>query len=66
MKYLPHKLTLLCFKIYYKKEKYLKVRTAVFKYITSPYSKGSAYKYVGILVYYFFIFLHSYILNSII
>ena len=51
IKYLPNKLTLLCFKIYYKKEKYLKVRTAVFKYITSPYSKGSVYEYVGILVY---------------
>ena len=25
---------------YYKEENYLKVRTAVFKYITPPYSKG--------------------------
>ena len=26
--------------IYYKEENYLKVKTAVFKYITPPYSKG--------------------------
>ena len=40
MKYLPNKLTLLYSKIYYKEENYLKVKTAVFKYITPPYSKG--------------------------
>ena len=36
---LPKRLTLLYFKIYYKEENYLEVRTAVFKYITPPYSK---------------------------
>ena len=52
IKYLVNKLTLLYFKIYYKKENYLKVRTAVFKYITSPYSNSLVYEYVGILIYY--------------
>ena len=37
---MPNRLTLLYFKIYYKKENYLKVKTAVFKYITPPYSNG--------------------------
>ena len=37
---MPNKLTLLYSKIYYKEENYLKVKTAVFKYITPPYSKG--------------------------
>ena len=37
---MPNRLTLLYSKIYYKKENYLKVKTAVFKYITPPYSKG--------------------------
>ena len=32
---MPNRLTLLYFKIYYKKENYLKVRTIVFKYINS-------------------------------
>ena len=36
----PNKLTPLYSKIYYKEENYLKVKTAVFKYITPPYSKG--------------------------
>ena len=40
IKYLPNRLTPLYFKIYYKKENYLKVKTVVFKYITPPYSKG--------------------------
>ena len=37
---MPNRLTLLYFKIYYKEENYLKVKTAVFKYITPLYSKG--------------------------
>ena len=37
---LPNRLTPLYFKIYYKKENYLKVKTVVFKYITPLYSKG--------------------------
>ena len=48
MECLPNRLTLLYSKIYYKEENYLKVRTAVFKYITPPYSKGWVY---GALVY---------------
>ena len=51
MEYLPNRLTLLYSKIYYKEENYLKVKIAVFKYITPPYSKGWVYWYVGILVY---------------
>ena len=43
---MPNRLTPLYFKIYYKEENYLKVKTAVFKYITPPYSKG-----LSILVY---------------
>ena len=39
MEYLPNRLNPLYFKIYYKKENYLKVRTAVFKYITPPIVK---------------------------
>ena len=35
-----NRLTPLYSKIHYKKENYLKVKTAVFKYITPPYSKG--------------------------
>ena len=41
---MPNRLTLLYFKIYYKKENYLKVRTAVFKYITPPIVKV---EYIG-------------------
>ena len=48
MEYSPNKLTPLYSKIYYKKENYLKVRTAVFKYITPPIVKV---EYVGILIY---------------
>ena len=40
---MPNRLTLLYSKIYYKEENYLKVRTAVFKYITPFYSKGSVH-----------------------
>ena len=45
---MPNRLTLLYSKIYYKEENYLKVRTAVFKYITPFIVKV---EYVGILVY---------------
>ena len=61
---MPNRLTLLYFKIYYKKENYLKVKTVVFKYITPPYSKSWVRRYINILVYYVLIFPHSYILNS--
>ena len=39
MEYLPNRLTPLYSEIYYKKENYLKVRTAVFKYINSSIVK---------------------------
>ena len=45
MECLPNKLTPFNFKIYYAEENYLKVRTVLFKYITSPIVK------FGILVY---------------
>ena len=65
MEYLPNRLTPLYSKIYYKEENYLKVKTAVFKYITPPIVKV---EYVGMLVYlvylYIFIFSRSHILNS--
>ena len=48
MECLPNRLTPLYFKIYYKEENYLKIKTAVFKYITPPIVKV---EYVGILVY---------------
>ena len=50
MECLPNRLTPFNFEIYYKEENYLKVRTAVFKYITPPYSKGWVCWYVSILV----------------
>ena len=60
MECVPNKLTLLYSEIYYKKENYLKVKTAVFKYINSSIVKV---KYIGILVYqYISIFLYFYIL----
>ena len=37
MEYLPNRLTPLYSKIYYKEENYLKVKTAVFKYIKVLY-----------------------------
>ena len=40
---MPNRLTPLYSKIYYKGENYLKVKTAVFKYITLLYSKGLVY-----------------------
>ena len=59
MEYLPNRLTFLYSKIYYKEENYLKVKTAVFKYITPPIVKV---EYVGMLVYqYVPIFLHSHV-----
>ena len=53
---MPNRLTFLYFKIYYKKENYLKVKTIVFKYITPPIIKV---KYINILIYQYI--LHSYI-----
>ena len=37
---LPNRLTPVYSENYYKEENYLKVKTVVFKYITSPYSNG--------------------------
>ena len=48
IKYIPNRLTFLYFKIYYKEENYLKVKTAVFKYITLFIVKV---KYISMLVY---------------
>ena len=48
MEYMPNRLTPLYSKIYYKEENYLKVRTAVFKYITPPIVKV---EYISMLVY---------------
>ena len=45
---MPNKLTPLYSKIHYKEENYLKVRTAVFKYITLFIVKV---KYISILIY---------------
>ena len=47
MEYLPNRLISFNSKIYYKEKNYLEVKTAFFKYITPPYSKGSVYWYVG-------------------
>ena len=58
MECLPNRLTPFNFKIYYKKENYLKVKTVFFKYITPSIVKG--------LVYYISIFLYFYILSFII
>ena len=43
IEYLFNRLTLLYSRIHYKEENYLKIKTAVFKYITLLYSKGSVY-----------------------
>ena len=65
MEYLPNRLTPLYSKIYYKEENYLKVKTAVFKYITPPYSKGWVCWYVNISVCFTFLYFHIFIfLNS--
>ena len=67
---MPNRLTLLYSKIYYKEENYLKVRTAVFKYITPPHSKGWVCWYISILVcstflyFYVSLFPYSYVPNS--
>ena len=45
VEYLPNRLTLFNSKIYYKKENYLKVKTALFKYITPPIIKFSTLVY---------------------
>ena len=58
---MPNRLTPLYSEIYYKEENYLKVKTAVFKYITPSIVKV---EYIGILVYqYISIFLYFYILT---
>ena len=65
MECLPNRLTLLYFKIYYKEENYLKVKTAVFKYITPPHSKGLSILVCWyISIFYISAFPRSYILNS--
>ena len=65
VEYLPNKLIFFNFKIYYKEENYLKVKTTVFKYIISPIVKGLVYWYVGILVYCIPVFLYSHVLSFI-
>ena len=47
IKFIPNRLTSFNSKIYYKKENYLKVKTAIFKYITPPIVK------FGILVHWY-------------
>ena len=61
---LPNRLTSFNSEIYYKEENYLKVKTAVFKYITPPIVKGLVCWYISILVYYTPAFLYSHILSS--
>ena len=59
MECLPNRLTPFNFKIYYKKDNYLKVKSMVFKYTTPPYSKVQyvstsvrlVYKYISTWVY---------------
>ena len=48
MECLPNRLTPLYSKIYYKEENYLKVKIAVFKYITPPIVKV---EYISMLIY---------------
>ena len=58
---MPNRLTPLYSEIYYKEKNYLKVKTAVFKYITPPIVKV---EYISMLVHFYIpIFLHSYIPN---
>ena len=45
---MPNRLTPFYSKIYYKEENYLKVKTAVFKYITPPIVKV---EYIGMLIH---------------
>ena len=62
---MPNRLTPLYSEIHYKEKNYLKVRTAVFKYITPPHSKGWVRWYIGILVRSTFLYSHILIfLNS--
>ena len=63
MEYLPNRLTPFNSEIHYKEENYLKVRTAVFKYITPPIVKGSVCWYISISVYYAPIFPRSHVLS---
>ena len=59
---MPNRLTPLYSEIYYKEENYLKVRTAVFKYITPPIVKV---EYVGTsvhLVYKYIQYIYNYII----
>ena len=51
MEYLPNRLTPFNFKIHYKEENYLEVKTASFKYITPPHSKGSVCRYIALTKY---------------
>ena len=51
LEYLFNKLTPLYSKIYYKEENYLKVKTAVFKYITPPIIKFGMFSTLVYLVY---------------
>ena len=77
MECVPNRLTPLYSKIYYEEENYLKVRTAVFKYITPPHSKGLVCgalvrQYIGTLMFWVYcvlIFLRSellYVLSFVI
>ena len=62
---MPNRLTPLYSKIYYKEENYLKVKTAVFKYITPPIIKVEHIGILVYLVYYTFpMFPYSHVLNS--
>ena len=66
MEYLPNKLTPFNSEIHYKEENYLKVKTAVFKYITPPIVKVWERGNVNLLVYYISISSRTYILNFVI
>ena len=57
---MPNRLTPLYFKIYYKEENYLKVKTKLLIYPSPPYSKGLGiweYWYVGISRSYILVYL---------
>ena len=59
MEYLPNRLTPLHSKIYYKEENYLKVRTAVFKYINSSIVKfGTSVRWY---IWYVSTWIHEYV-----
>ena len=66
IEYLPNRLTPLYSKIYYKEENYLKVRTAVFKYINSSIIKfGTSVRryiwYVSMWVYEYVRYVYNYV-----